>query len=107
MAVDKLQDFDKVIRDASASDKDKAIAIAWIMHLAGDIHQPLHTSARVTDLEPKGDQGGNLFLLTPPRERRARIKQTFTGSGTPSSGETCRSRATHANEITSSRLLAT
>lgn len=38
---------------------------AWIVHLIGDIHQPLHTSARVTDTEPTGDQGGNLFLLTP------------------------------------------
>jgi len=73
VAVSKLAEFDKMIRDPSASDKDKAIAIAWIMHLTGDIHQPLHTSARVTDTEPKGDQGANLFLLTPqgtPRENQ-------------------------------------
>ncbi len=44
---------------------DIGIDIAWVVHLIGDIHQPLHTSARVTELEPKGDQGGNLFLLTP------------------------------------------
>ena len=70
-AVEKLYDFEKVLRDKSASDAEKAIALAWILHLGGDIHQPLHTSARVTELEPKGDQGGNLFLLTPkgtPRE---------------------------------------
>jgi hypothetical protein len=64
-AVDQLYVFDKVLRSASASDADKAIALAWVLHLGGDIHQPLHTSARVTDTEPKGDQGGNLFLLTP------------------------------------------
>jgi len=37
--------------------------LAWILHLVGDIHQPLHTGSRVTT-EPdelKGDQGGNLF----------------------------------------------
>lgn len=76
VAVPKLVEFDKLIRSASASDKEKAIAIAWIMHVGGDIHQPLHTSARVTDLEPKGDQGGNLFLLTPkdtPRERQVNL----------------------------------
>jgi hypothetical protein len=76
VAVTKLAEFDKEIRSASESDKDKAIAIAWIMHLAGDIHQPLHTSARVTDREPKGDQGGNLFLLTPegtPRENQVNL----------------------------------
>ena len=70
-AIERLVQFDKVIRDASASNAEKAIAIAWIMHLGGDIHQPLHTSARVTDLEPKGDQGGNLFQLTPKGTARA------------------------------------
>ncbi len=71
-AVEKLLEFDKVLRNASVSDEEKAIALAWILHLGGDIHQPLHTSARITELEPKGDQGGNLFLLTPkdtPREQ--------------------------------------
>ncbi len=74
--VAKLIEFDKVIRDPASSDKDEAIAIAWIMHLGGDLHQPLHTSARVTDLEPKGDQGGNLFLLTPkgtPRDKQQNL----------------------------------
>lgn len=71
-AVEKLYEFEKVLKDSAASDADKAVALAWVLHLGGDIHQPLHTSARVTELEPKGDQGGNLFLLTPkdtPRER--------------------------------------
>lgn len=75
-AVERLIEFDKVIKDPSADDKEKAIAIAWIMHLMGDLHQPLHTSARVTDLEPKGDQGGNLFLLTPkdtPRDKQENL----------------------------------
>src|SRR5215213_26994 len=64
-AVEKLFEFDKVLRNNSASDAEKAIALAWIVHLIADLHEPLHTSARVTDLEPKGDQGGNLFSLTP------------------------------------------
>lgn len=60
----------------NASDSQKAVAIAWLQHLIGDIHQPLHTSARVTDREPKGDQGGNLFLLTPegtPRDKQENL----------------------------------
>jgi len=69
-AVTRLIEFDKVIRDAAAKDADKAVAIAWIMHLIGDLHQPLHTSARVTETELKGDQGGNLFLLTPKGTKR-------------------------------------
>jgi len=64
-AIEQLFAFDKLLRDASASDADKAIALAWVLHLGGDIHQPLHTSARVTEYDPKGDQGGNLFMLSP------------------------------------------
>ena len=69
-AVTKLVEFDAVIRNTAKSDADKAIALAWILHLGGDIHQPLHTSARVTESEPKGDQGGNLFLLSPAGTKR-------------------------------------
>lgn len=64
-AVERLFAFDKVLRDTTVSDADKSIALAWILHLGGDIHQPLHDSGRVTPDEPKGDQGGNLFSLSP------------------------------------------
>jgi hypothetical protein len=64
-AVEQLFAFDKSLRDAAVSEADKAIALAWVLHLGGDIHQPLHTSARVTQYDPKGDQGGNLFSLSP------------------------------------------
>ncbi|MFN6962229.1 MAG: S1/P1 nuclease [Pyrinomonadaceae bacterium] len=76
LAVEKMQDFAKQLAAANVPDAQKAIAIAWLEHLIGDIHQPLHASARVTDLEPKGDQGGNLFLLTPkgtPRDKQENL----------------------------------
>ncbi|MEO7674884.1 MAG: S1/P1 nuclease [Pyrinomonadaceae bacterium] len=94
-AVTRLAEFDAVIRNASASNADKAIAIAWIMHLGGDLHQPLHTSARVTDLEPKGDQGGNLFLLSPvgtARENQVNLHwfwDSITGRNIPLKGNMC------------------
>ena len=95
VAVSRLVEYDKVIRDSGASDKDKAIAIAWIMHLIGDLHQPLHTSARVTDTEPKGDQGANLFLLTPqgtPRENQQNLHwfwDSIVVRANPIKGDTC------------------
>jgi hypothetical protein len=67
--VERLFAFDKVLR-SDAKDAEKAIALAWIMHLAGDVHQPLHASGRVTPEEPKGDQGGNTFSLSPPDAKR-------------------------------------
>jgi hypothetical protein len=67
LALSQLAWADKTMRDAKATDADKAVAMAWFLHLAGDIHQPLHNSARVTETEPKGDQGGNLFFLEPEK----------------------------------------
>lgn len=93
LALEKLVEFDKVLRDASASDADKAIALAWILHLGGDIHQPLHTSGRITDLEPKGDQGGNLFLLTPkdakPSENLHWFWDSILGRNIPRRNDAC------------------
>jgi hypothetical protein len=41
----------------------KAIALAWLFHLVGDIHQPLHTAQIFTAEYPKGDRGGNEICL--------------------------------------------
>jgi hypothetical protein len=37
----------------------KAIALAWLFHLVGDMHQPLHTAELFTVDYPKGDRGVN------------------------------------------------
>jgi len=65
IAISKLSDFEKIMRSDSHSDAEKAIALSWFLHVAGDIHNPLHNASRVTITEPKGDQGGNLFVLIP------------------------------------------
>lgn len=95
VAIKKLEEYDRMLHDASASPRDKAIAIAWIMHLTGDIHQPLHNSARVTDQEPKGDQGGNLFLLEARTETNKNplnlhwLWDSIVGRNFPLQGNTC------------------
>ncbi|MFV0389587.1 MAG: S1/P1 nuclease [Pyrinomonadaceae bacterium] len=62
-AVTKLYEFEATMRDPKAEDSAKAIALAWFVHVAGDLHNPLHNASRITTTEPKGDQGGNLFIL--------------------------------------------
>jgi hypothetical protein len=51
------------IGNSSLPESERALALAWALHLAGDAHQPLHSSGRVTSLEPNGDRGGNDFDL--------------------------------------------
>ena len=44
-------------------DSLQAVNLAWLLHLVGDAHQPLHNSARITPQDTAGDRGGNLFRL--------------------------------------------
>lgn len=49
-----------VLRDASASQADRAVALCWVLHLGEDLHQPCHTSSLcLPRLFPEGDRGAN------------------------------------------------
>lgn len=37
-----------------------------LIHIVGDLHQPLHVVAAVSETNPAGDQGGNLYKFTSP-----------------------------------------
>jgi hypothetical protein len=47
----------------TAADSDKAVALCWLFHLVGDIHQPLHNASYFADRAgfTTGDLGGNKF----------------------------------------------
>lgn len=58
-----------VFRAALASqspDPLKSYDLSWLLHLVGDIHQPLHCVTRVNATHPEGDDGGNGVKLTSP-----------------------------------------
>jgi hypothetical protein len=63
MLVDSLNAFEREIADPNLDAGRRAVLLAWVEHLTGDAHQPLHNSARMTLLEPQGDHGGNDFKL--------------------------------------------
>lgn len=50
--------------DDDASDAEKAVALCWILHLVGDMHQPLHNVSLFSRAYfPKGDKGGNSIIV--------------------------------------------
>jgi hypothetical protein len=69
-AVDRRPDGD-LLRDVprlqrwitTGSAEQKALGLAWVLHLVGDVHQPLHASGRMSPKDPWGDAGGNDFKL--------------------------------------------
>ena len=52
-----------IIRDSGSSDAQKAIALCWLFHQVGDLHQPLHVVTMITPELPAGDKGGNLIFV--------------------------------------------
>ena len=73
LAISKLYDFEIALRNPEATAAEKAIALAWFLHVGGDVHNPLHNASRVTEVEPKGDQGGNLVKLEPKVENKFQL----------------------------------
>lgn len=61
--VERLQRFASSVGDQGRPAPERAIELAWVLHLVGDLHNPVHTSSRVTAAEPEGDRGANLFAL--------------------------------------------
>jgi hypothetical protein len=49
--------------DRTSKENVKAYALAYLVHLVGDAHQPLHCATRYTEKHKDGDAGGNFFLL--------------------------------------------
>ncbi len=54
----QIDAFRMVLKSDSA-DPLKSYDLVWLLHLVGDVHQPLHASTRVSAALPKGDAGGN------------------------------------------------
>lgn len=80
--IERLNFLVAALKDPATTPADRALYLVWVMHLIGDIQQPLHASARATDTEPKGDQGGNLFDLTPlspPDQPRKNLHSYWDG----------------------------
>ena len=58
-AVTQILRFGPTLSDSTATDTIKSYDLSWLLHLVGDIHQPLHATSRYTSASKSGDSGGN------------------------------------------------
>ena len=58
----------RIVKSQVSADK-RAIALAWLFHLVGDVHQPLHTVQLFSREYPHGDRGGNEVCIRLAPER--------------------------------------
>jgi hypothetical protein len=72
-----------VLRDVRAPLPDRAIALCWVMHLVGDIHQPLHAADEYSLTYPQGDRGGGLeYVLDPVTHQAITLHGWWDQAGT-------------------------
>jgi len=58
-AQERIALFRGVLASSTSDDQLKSYDLTWLLHLAGDVHQPLHCVTRVSSADPNGDDGGN------------------------------------------------
>ena len=62
----------RLLTDSTQDLVDRAVALCWILHLMGDIHQPLHTGSLFSRVVLEdGDAGGNRISTNPYRNLHA------------------------------------
>ncbi|MVT73780.1 S1/P1 nuclease [Bradyrhizobium cajani] len=69
---------------SEASDDVRSYDLVWLLHLVGDVHQPLHATSRFTQDLPDGDRGGNDVKLCerPCRNELHAFWDNLFGTGT-------------------------
>lgn len=68
-AVTEIARFEGILKDKTKPDADRAEALRFLIHIVGDLHQPLHASSLESDAYPKGDKGGNSYQIQSSDER--------------------------------------
>ncbi len=58
--------FRATLASSKAGPGLKSYDLSWLIHLVGDVHQPLHATSRFTADLPHGDVGGNKVALCSP-----------------------------------------
>ena len=58
-SIDKIDQFRAELKSGSTPQGEKILALKYLMHLVGDLHQPLHSADR-------HDRGGNDLMVIPP-----------------------------------------
>lgn len=77
---------------------EQAIALCWIAHLTGDLHQPLHACSLYSATYPEGDKGGNLSIVR-VQEGRAAYGLHTLWDGLMTSSERYQTSANIATEL--------
>lgn len=63
--LDGIRQSEQTLSARKTSKLQRAVALSWLIHLLGDLHQPLHCASFFAGPFPRGDKGGNDFFVKP------------------------------------------
>ena len=68
-----LTELRRILKEINQPGDDlvPAYDLPWLIHVEGDVHQPLHCTSRFVKSQPKGDAGGNNVFVMPGRNLHA------------------------------------
>lgn len=77
------------LQATETSDETKAISLCWLLHLVGDLHQPLHAATLIASkdtfdppfLPPHGDEGGNRLAIKVKQDDESAMTLHFFWDG--------------------------
>jgi hypothetical protein len=81
-AVWALKNIIPVVKYTSANPYERARFLAFLTHIVGDLHQPLHTVTNFSRKNPDGDRGGNSYYVRYKGDRVNLHKLWDEGVGT-------------------------
>jgi hypothetical protein len=65
-ALESLELHAAMLASPETSPSERALALCWVMHIVGDIHQPLHTADLFSEDFPTGNAAGALSYVEDP-----------------------------------------
>jgi hypothetical protein len=64
--VTKIEEFTLELQDSATPPAERLLALKFLIHFIGDLHQPLHAAEHQ-------DRGGNCVGLNPPQDRQTNL----------------------------------
>lgn len=83
----------RIMANRAATPAQRAVALCWVMHLAGDVHQPLHAAQLFSARYPEGDKAGSLQFVIDPLTKRSETLHWFWDDSIHRSGDVASVRA--------------
>lgn len=76
-----LEHAERLLKDKRSREWERSLMLHVLLHVAGDIHQPLHTISLYSHRFPRGDRGGNFIRINDPKDPNLNNLHKFWDSG--------------------------